>query len=207
MILEAIIAALVSSIVTLAYLSGVPYLKRVIQKRSETKNVKIRVPQNVAVLDVSNVALYGEKKREKGSIERVLVAIKTLQDRGFRVIAVSDASLRYKIDKPDKLEKLIELGKVIQAPSGTPADYFILSIAESEYGIVVSNDSFKDWRDYFPWIKDKRRVVRYLVIDGKMYLYPDVRPKKKWKGKEKRVREVCIDLSEEQEEYVNNYVM
>ncbi|ALU12776.1 hypothetical protein EYM_07390 [Ignicoccus islandicus DSM 13165] len=205
--IEIVIAALIASLTSILYITAFPYLKRLIERKRENQNIKIKVPQNVAVLDISNIALYGEKKSKKGSIERALIAIKTLEERGFKVIAIADASLRHKIDKPDKLDKLIELGRVIQAPPNTPADYFILATAENEYGIVISNDSFKEWRERFPWVKDKRRVIRYLIIDGRMYLYPDVRPKKKWKDRTVRTREICIDLEEVQEGYWKNYVM
>ena len=184
----------------------IPKLRIVLERRRAPKIARVRVPQSVAVVDGSNVALYGERKK-RGKLANILLMVKALEDRGFKVYTVVDASLRHKIDSPQKLEKLVELGKIIQVPPGTPADYFILSLAEAEHGIVVSNDVFKEWREMFPWVNDKRRVVRYLVVDGRVYLYPDVRPKKKWKGKTRRARTICIDMEEVQEEYWKNYIM
>jgi hypothetical protein len=185
-----------------------PWLKHYWERRNAPRHVKVRVPYSVAVVDASNVALYGQKvKEKKGKIYNILLMMKTLEERGFKVIAVADASLRYKIDEPAKLEKLVELGKILQVPPGTPADYFILSIAEAEHGLVASNDVFKEWRSLFPWVKDRYRVIRYLIEGNKVYLYPDVRPKKKWRKPHKRERIVCIDLEETQEEYWKRYIM
>jgi len=200
------IASAIGATVALSVSYITPKLKSLLERKRAPKIGKLRVPQSVVVVDGSNVALYGEK-RKKGRILNILLMMKTLEDRGFKVYTVVDASLRHKIDSPQKLERLIESGKIIQVPPGTPADYFILSIAESEYGIVVSNDVFKEWKGMFPWVNDKRRVVRYLVVNERVYLYPDVRPKKKWKGAERRVRTVCIDLEEVQESYWKRYIM
>ncbi len=208
-LLSAIVSAIVATLVTITYFHVLPKVKHYIEKKTAPRKARVKVPYNVAVVDASNVALYGEKadKRKKGKVKNIILMIKTLEDRGFKVFAVADASLRHKVDDPAKLERLVTSGKVAQVPPGTPADYFILSIAEAEHAIVVSNDVFKEWRELFPWVKDKNRVVRYLIENDRVYLYPDVRPKKKWKEKYKRSRPLCVDLEETQEEYWKRYIM
>ncbi len=203
-VLASVISAIVASTIYLA----IPKLKSYIEKKLAPKRVKVKVPQQTAVLDASNIVLHGPKvKKNVGRIENLLLVMRKLQDKGFRVIAVADASLRHKVNRPEVLEKLIEKGKVYQAPAGTPADYFLLSIADKEYGIVISNDVFKEWKDLFPWVRDRFRVVRYLIVGDEVYLYPDVRPRKKYK-KEKQPRKVyCIDLENEEEDMSKYYVM
>ena len=184
----------------------IPRLKAHLEKKLAPKRARIRVPQQVAVLDASNIVLHGPKpKKNVGRIENLLLVMKKLQDKGFKVIAVADASLRHKVDRPDVLEKMIEKGKVYQAPAGTPADYFLLSIADREYGIVISNDVFKEWKDMFPWVRDRYRVVRYMIAGNEVYLYPDIKPRKKYKKKKEHPRVYCIELDEEKEEDVSKY--
>ncbi|UXD22893.1 hypothetical protein IPA_09315 [Ignicoccus pacificus DSM 13166] len=202
-----ILSALIASATTLGYVALYPKLKTIIEKRRAPRYSKVRVPYNVAIVDASNVALYGSARKGKGSLSNILMMIKVLEDKGFKVYAVADASLRHKIDEPNKYEKLVQAGKIIQVPPSTPADYFILSMAEAEHGIVVSNDAFREWRDQFPWVKDRIRVVRYLIEGNRVYLYPDVKPKRKWKPKQKRRRIICIDLEETQEDYWKRYIM
>jgi len=206
--LEYLIASALAVILTLTTNAAVPKLKKFIEKKLAPHHAKVKVPYQTAVVDASNVVLHGPKPNKKGRIENLLIVMKALQDRGFEVYAVADASLRHKVDRPDVLEKLIIKGKVLQAPAGTPADYFILSIAESEYGFVVSNDVFKEWRHLFPWLRDKYRVIRYLIAGNKVYLYPDVRPKKKKKKKAEVRRVYCIDIEKEgEDDWSKFYVM
>ena len=201
------ISAISATIASATYLL-LPKLKLYIEKKMAPKRVKVKVPQNVAVIDASNVVLHGPKvKKNVGRIENLLIAMKKLQDRGFKVIAIADASLRHKVDKPEILEKLIEKGKVYQAPAGTPADYFLLSIADREYGIVISNDVFKEWKDLFPWVKDKYRVIRYMIVGNEIYFYPDIKPRKKFKKQKSIPRVYCIDLEREEEGHTKYYVM
>ena len=202
------VAALVAAGAALAVDSLYPKLKRFVEKRLAPLKVKVKVPQNVAVVDASNVVMFGQKVGKKGRVENLLVVLQALKERGFEVYAIADASLRHKVDKPDVLERLINKGIVIQAPAGTPADYFILSVAEEEYAIVVSNDVFKEWRPLFPWVRDKYRVVKYIIVGNKAYFYPDVRPRKK--KKKRGVQNPCdliLEQKEVEEDYSKYYVM
>ncbi|ABU81935.1 hypothetical protein Igni_0753 [Ignicoccus hospitalis KIN4/I] len=206
---EYLTTALVAAALALLTNALYPKMRRIVEKRLQPRRVKVRVPQDVAVVDASNVVMHGPKVGKKGRIENLLVVINALRERGFEVYAIADASLRHKVDKPEVLERLIAKGVVLQAPASTPADYFILSVADREYGIVVSNDVFKEWRTLFPWIKDKYRLVRYMIVGKTAYFYPDVRPKKKRK-KVKEEEPLCPQLfkrSEEDEDYSKYYVM
>ncbi|NPA85233.1 MAG: hypothetical protein GXO07_04415 [Crenarchaeota archaeon] len=205
---EYLLAILLAVTVTLATNLLVPRLKRYVEKKSAPRHARVRVPHSVAVVDASNVVLHGPKPNNKGRIENLLIVMDALKKRGFEVYAVADASLRYKVDKPEVLEKLLNKGKVLQTPAGTPADYFILSIAEREYGLIISNDVFKEWREQFPWVRDKYRVVKYLIAGNEVYFYPDVRPKRKKRRREVSARhEELAEEREEREDWSKYYVM
>ena len=58
------------------------------------------------------------------------------------------------------------------------------------------------------WVRDKYRVVKYIIVENKAYFYPDVRPKKKKKKKE--LHDPCKTLfekNENEEDYSKYYVM
>ena len=57
-----------------------------------------------------------------------------------------DATLRHRIDKRDDLDSAIRTGKIIQCPSKTEADFFILEYYKRHDNevIIISNDNFSD---------------------------------------------------------------
>ena len=83
-------------------------------------------------------------------------------EEGFRPIVVVDAALRHQIDDRDAYEEMVETGMIRQAPSGTDADWFLLSFARELGASVVSNDRFRDRAEEFPDALE--RVIRYMVV-------------------------------------------
>ena len=143
---------------------------------------RIPVHSGVVIVDGSNVAFHRVGKG-KGRVKNIKIILKTLEKKGFDVKIVIDASLRHRIDKPNELERLIREGKVIQAPPGSPADYFILKMAEDLNAIIVSNDMYRDWWKEFPWARGSGRIVRYIIEGKRAYFYPDIYPTRRVKKK------------------------
>jgi hypothetical protein len=79
-----------------------------------------------------------------------------------------DASLRHAIDERGEYERMVEAGRIRQAPAGTNADYFILSFARELDAAVVSNDRFREFADAFP--EARERVIRYMIVEGEVVL-------------------------------------
>ncbi len=150
------------------------------------KKSRIPVHSGVVIVDGSNVAFHRVGKG-KGRVRNIRVILKTLEKKGFDVKVVIDASLRHRIDKPGELERLIREGKVIQAPPGSPADYFILKMAEDLNAVIVSNDMYRDWWKEFPWARGSGRIIRYIIEGKRAYFYPDIYPTRR--AKKKRVEE------------------
>ncbi len=169
-----------------------------------TRRSRIPVHSGMVIVDGSNVALH---RSRKGKVRNIKLVIKALEKKGFKVRVIVDASLRYRVDKPSELEELIKQGKVIQAPPGTPADYFILKLAEDLNAIVVSNDMYREWWKEFPWARGSWRIVRYIIEGKRVYFYPDIYPTHRVKEEaeeseeeEKRERKyfspyMCLSLS------------
>jgi hypothetical protein len=139
----------------------------------------------VAVVDGSNVAHDEQSESRRPKLSNLTRMHDTLVSCGFRPITIVDATLRHTIDDQEKLEKLIEAGSIRQAPAGTPADFFVLETAEREGGIIISNDTYRQWRDGRDWL-DHRRVP-FMVIDGNVELYwqsiaPELRPEEAKRG-------------------------
>jgi hypothetical protein len=127
--------------------------------------------KEIILIDGANVAWEAPTadKPPRPRISNIISVKQAVATLGFAPIIIVDASLKHHIDDPDQLETLFASAKVLQAPSGTVADYFLLRTAEEREAQIVSNDEFEQYRAEFPWIK--RRRVPYMIISGSVQLY------------------------------------
>ncbi|MDB4952301.1 MAG: Ribonuclease Zc3h12a-like protein, partial [Gemmatimonadetes bacterium] len=118
------------------------------------------------IVDGSNVAHSSEG--EKARLRNIELVCNKLLEEGLEPIVVADAALRHQIDEPAEYERLVEEGKINQAPAGTDADYFILAFARELDAAIVSNDRFRDRAEAFPEARD--RVIRYMIVADEVVL-------------------------------------
>jgi hypothetical protein len=116
------------------------------------------------LVDGSNVAHSSEG--EVGRLENIRLVCRKLEDEGYQPLVVVDAALRHHIDEPAEYERMVEDGRIRQAPAGTDADYFILSFARELDAGIVSNDRFRDRQKSFPDARE--RVIRYMILNGEV---------------------------------------
>ena len=129
------------------------------------------------IVDASNVAHFGkDKEGEKPSLDNLLKAVEALEKLGYEPFPIADASLRHEIDEKEKFNELLEKGKVQQVPSGTTADHFILKIAEDEDCKILSNDNFREYKDEFQDISNRR--IPFSFKDDKITIGTSSKPKK-----------------------------
>lgn len=121
---------------------------------------------SVVIVDGSNVAHSTEQDGPR--LENIRLVAMKLKEEGYEPVVLVDAALRHQIDEPGEYEKLVEDGKIKQAPAGTDADYFILAFARELEASVVSNDRFRDRESAFPEISD--RLIRYMIVNGEVVL-------------------------------------
>jgi hypothetical protein len=118
------------------------------------------------LVDASNVAHSTEGGEAR--LRNIRLVEDKLRGEGLEPIIVADAALRHQIDDKTTYEKLIDEGRVHQAPAGTDADYFILSFAREMDARILTNDRFRDRVKDFP--KERNRVIRYMIVDGEVVL-------------------------------------
>ena len=129
------------------------------------------VRERLAVVDGANVAYAEMTDDDRPRVANLEAVRAALEARGYRVVVIVDASLRHRVDDPDRLEELLDEGLVHQAPAGTDADYFLLETADRSGAIVVSNDTFASFRDDYPWIRERRLPL--MIIHGHVVLYDE----------------------------------
>lgn len=121
---------------------------------------------HIVLVDGSNVAHSSEGERAR--LANILLVEAKIREEGLEPVVVADAALRHQIDDPDAYEKLVDDGRVKQAPAGTDADYFILSFARELDASIVSNDRFRDRIAKYPDIGD--RIIRYMIVADEVVL-------------------------------------
>jgi hypothetical protein len=118
------------------------------------------------LVDGSNVAHATEGAEPR--LENIKLVMEKLREEGFEPHIVADAALRHQIDDKQGYERLVDDGIVNQAPSGTDADYFILSFAREMNARILTNDRFRDRGKEFP--EERDRIIRYMIVAGEVVL-------------------------------------
>lgn len=118
------------------------------------------------LVDASNVAHATEGGEAR--LRNIQLVQEKLREEGLEPIIVADAALRHQIDDQAAYERLIDEGRVHQAPAGTDADYFILSFAREMDARILTNDRFRDRAKDFP--RERNRVIRYMIVAGEVVL-------------------------------------
>jgi NOL1/NOP2/fmu family ribosome biogenesis protein len=134
--------------------------------------VEIEYERERIVVDGTNVA-WMTKKEGKPNIDNIEMVRRELEKEGYAPIIIVDASLRHNVPESDKerFEKWIEEGKVIQAPAQVRADDAILKFANDRGLRIVSNDTFRDYEEVYPWVKDKSKRIPFNIIGTQAILY------------------------------------
>lgn len=140
----------------------------------ETKRLRDRD----VVIDGSNVAHNSNgNKHSKPVLQNIILLAKELKQAGFTNISViSDASLKHRIADIDRLNELKELVKYMEAPAENPADIFIIQHVKLHHCLLISNDTFREWKTRDPWIAENIDFYRMsFMINGDSVLLPDMK--------------------------------
>ena len=88
------------------------------------------------------------------------------------IVMVADASLPRLVEQDSEeshnalLKQMISNDQLTIVPPGTPgkADGFILRLAYERSGIVISNDSFREFHDEHPWLSEQGRLLGHTFV-------------------------------------------
>jgi len=128
----------------------------------------------IILVDGSNVAFFNPTQKGLGRFDNLLAFSSFLRDLNkkysIQYEILVDASLKHKIDNEQGLESALNKGKIIQCPSRTEADYFILEYFKrhEENVIIISNDNFSQYN------VSNLRQCRFAFILNEIILNPSI---------------------------------
>jgi hypothetical protein len=138
-----------------------------------------RTPRVRVVVDGSNFATEG---RTTPSLVQLDEAVRSFleENPSVEVIVVADASFEHRVAAGERARfKEAELaGEIVTPPAGAVGrgDAFILKIADRINGVVLSNDSFQEFHDQYPWLFDIGRLIGGKPVPGVGWIFTPRQP-------------------------------
>ena len=123
------------------------------------------VPQvRKIIVDGSNVAWAGgsRDKGDKPYAKNIKLVIDALREGGYSdILVIIDASLNHLVEDVDILLYLKKEKTLKEAPAKRDADEFILKYLKEYSAYVITNDTFKDWKEKDEWVNEN--IEKYRV--------------------------------------------
>jgi hypothetical protein len=121
------------------------------------------------VVDGSNLATEG---RVTPSLHQLDEAVRAFQDEhpNAEMIVVADASFDHRVATSERarFNEAMLAGDIVTPPAGAVGrgDAFILKIADRISAVVLSNDSFQEFHEEYPWLFDVGRLIGGKPVRG-----------------------------------------
>jgi hypothetical protein len=150
------------------------------------------------VVDGSNFATEG---RVTPSLVQLDEAVRAFLDEhpNAEVIVVADASFEHRVAPNERARfKGAELaGEIVTPPAGAigRGDAFILKIADRIKGVVLSNDSFQEFHNEYPWLFDEGRLIGGKPVKGVGWVFTPRLPVRNTKTS-RPVKKLSVTLSD-----------
>lgn len=131
-------------------------------------------PKTRVVVDGSNLATEGRVLPSFTQLHEAVSAF-VLENPQVEVIIVADASFEHRVATSEraKFNEAVLAGDVVTPPAGAVGrgDAFILKIADRVDAVVLSNDSFQEFHDEYPWLFDEGRLVGGKPVRGVGWIF------------------------------------
>ncbi len=139
----------------------------------ETKQLN----QRKVLLDGANVAhaAMGNGKA-KPMVANMIKVVNKLISKGFTEISIiADASLRHRLTDKERMEELEQICQYGMAPAETAADVFLIEFVKTEGCLLVTNDTFREWKLKDKWVAENIDYYKMaFMIEGDHVLMPDL---------------------------------
>jgi ribosomal protein S1 len=160
---------------------------------SPVRGARLRV-----VVDGSNFATEGRVTPSLAQLDEAVRAF-IEENPHAEMIVVADASFEHRVATNERAHfKEAELaGEIVTPPAGAVGrgDAFILKIADRIKGVVLSNDSFQEFHDEYPWLFDEGRLIGGKPVKGVGWVFTPRLPVRNTKSS-RPVKKLSVTLSD-----------
>ncbi|RMG38461.1 MAG: hypothetical protein D6732_05245 [Methanobacteriota archaeon] len=132
------------------------------QKETTTLQKTFQKRRTPVVVDGTNVAYHTGSPPKVVNIKRVRAS---LVRAGMDPIIYISNALRYSIDDPPELIRLINIGWVIEADPDRDDDLAIIEEAIAKNANIVTNDKYLDHRAIYGPRFDFNKLIRFSIND------------------------------------------
>ena len=135
---------------------------RSMEKRSRKTEL---FKKKIIIVDGNNVAY---QSTNKPTIINLIKVESFLRKKGYKPIIVISAKLKYIIDNPRRLMKLVREGTIVEVGTGDNDDIEIFELAIEHDATILSNDRFLEYRDQYPEIDTKLKKI--VITDSRIII-------------------------------------
>jgi hypothetical protein len=136
----------------------------------------MRLQERKVVIDGSNVAHNSQgTSNSKPYASNIIKLVDELKKRGFsEILVINDASLKHRVSDHENFKALQDI--LLTAPAEKPADVFIIDYVKRHRCLLVSNDTFREWKVRDSWIAENIDYYRLsFLIEKDTVLLPDLK--------------------------------
>ena len=137
-----------------------------------------RMQDRSVIIDGSNIAHNSNgNSNSKPFVANIIKVVEHLKQEGFTNITVmADAALKHRLQDLNKLHQLKQMVEYLEAPRETPADIFLIQYVKKNHCLLISNDTFKEWKVQDKWVAENIDFYRMaFMIKGDQVLLPDLK--------------------------------
>jgi hypothetical protein len=121
------------------------------------------------VVDGSNLATEGRLTPSLSQLDEAVGAFRE-ENPTAEIIVVADATFEHRAatNERSRFNEAVLEGEIVTPPAGAVGrgDAFILKIADRINGVVLSNDSFQEFQDDYPWLFEVGRLIGGKPVRG-----------------------------------------
>jgi hypothetical protein len=149
------------------------------------------------VVDGSNLATEGRSLPSLVQLDEAVTAFSE-ENPTAEIIVVADATFEHRAaaNERARFNEAVLAGEIVTPPAGAVGrgDAFILKIADRINAVVLSNDSFQEFQEEYPWLFDVGRLIGGKPVRGVGWVFTPRLPVRNVKAT-RSVKKLAVTLS------------
>jgi Zc3h12a-like Ribonuclease NYN domain len=121
-----------------------------------------------AIVDGSNAAYLQAPRERRPRLENISAIAVAVELSGRDPVIIMDPGIRSLVAETDELDSLLSDARTTILPDGKDIGRFVLETAERLNGVIVSNNTYAEFFEEYPWVEQRRIPV--AVVNGAIML-------------------------------------